>query len=168
MKMTRKRKSSKAFAVLAVLLAVLCAAVWLPRAFGLDGYYVKTGSMEPNIPKGSAVYIEPVGIEEIIPGTDVLLFSDKAGARSFTHRVMSIDYENNLIYTKGDANAVADDLPTSFEHCNGRVKFYIPYFGYVLQVLNSEIGIIAIVVFYIIWAAVETENYKSRKKAVKA
>ena len=163
MKMTKKRKSSKAFAALAVVLTLLCAAVWLPKAFGLEGYYVKTGSMEPNIPKGSVVFIEPLSLEEVIPGTDVLLFSDKAGERSFTHRVMSVDYENALIYTKGDANSVADDLPTSFEYCNGRVRFFVPYFGYVLQALNLKVGIIAVALLYVIWFAIEIENYKTRK-----
>ncbi len=167
MKMTKRRKSNKLFAVLAVLFALLSAVVWLPKAFGLDGYYVKTGSMEPNIKKGSMVYIEPVELEQIVEGVDVLLFSNEAQNKSFTHRVMRIDYEKALVYTKGDANTVTDELPTPFEHCRGRVKLHIPYWGYVVQAVNSVWGKAAVALLYIIWFAFEIENYKSKKKAVK-
>lgn len=167
MKMTKKRKSNKVFAVLAVLFALLSAAVWLPKALGLDAYYVKTGSMEPNVPKGSMVYIEPVKIEDIIVGADVLLFSNEAENKSFTHRVMRIDYKNELVYTKGDANDGFDPLPTPFEQCCGRVKLFVPYWGYLVQALDSIWGKAVTAVIYIVWLAAEIEGFKSRKKAVK-
>ncbi len=167
MKMMKTRKSNKVFAALAVLFTLLSAAVWLPKVFGLEAYYVKTGSMEPNVPEGSMVYIEPVKIEDIIVGVDVLLFSNEAENKSFTHRVMRIDYGNELVYTKGDANDVFDPLPTPFEQCCGRVKLFVPYWGYVVQALDSVLGKALTVFVYIVWLAVEIESCKSRKKAVK-
>lgn len=167
MKMTKKRKSSKTFAVLAAVMALLCAAVWLPEVFGIEAHYVKTGSMEPNIPQGSMVYTRAVELENIVPGVDVLLFSNDAQNKSFTHRVMYIDYKNELLYTKGDANNGPDPLPTPFEQCRGRVSFYVPYWGYAVQAMNSAVGKIIIALIYIVWLAVEIEGCKSRKKAVK-
>ena len=167
MKMTKKRKSSKAFAVLTAVMALLCAAVWLPKAFGFEAHYVKTGSMEPNIPEGSMVYTRAVDFENIVPGVDVLLFSNDAQNKSFTHRVMYIDYKNELLYTKGDANNGPDPLPTPFEQCRGRVSFYVPFWGYAVQAMNSAVGKIVIALIYIVWLAVEIEGCKSRKKAVK-
>lgn len=167
MKMTKRRKSNKFFAVLSFLLVLLCVAVWFPRFIGLEGYYVKTGSMEPNIPKGSMVYIEKIEIGDIQSGVDVLLFSNEAENKSFTHRVMSVDIENKLIYTKGDASKVADPLPTPFSNCRGKVLFIIPYWGYIVQALNSAWGKVGIVLLYIVWLAFEIEKHKSEKKAVK-
>lgn len=167
MKMTKKRKSSKVFTVLALVMALLCVAVWLPRFFGLEAHYVKTGSMEPNIPEGSMVYTEAIKFEDIVPGADVLLFSNDAENKSFTHRVMYIDYKNELLYTKGDANNGPDPLPTPFEQCRGKVSLYIPYWGYVVQAMNSAVGKVVISLIYIVWLAVEIEGCKSRKKAVK-
>lgn len=167
MKMTKKRKSSKFFVVIAAAMVMLCMAVWLPGLFGLEAHYVKTGSMEPNIPEGSMVYTEAVEFENIVPGVDVLLFSNDAQNKSFTHRVMYIDYKNELLYTKGDANNGPDPLPTPFEQCRGKVSLYIPYWGYVVQAMNSVAGKMVIALIYIVWLAVEIEGFKSRKKAVK-
>ena len=165
--MTKSRKSNKLFAVVAVLFALLGLAVWLPGFFGLESYYVKTGSMEPNIPRGSMVYIEEITMEQINPGVDVLLFSNEADNKSFTHRAMYVDRENGLIITKGDANSVMDDMPTPFSNCRGRVVFFVPLWGYVAQAINSFWGKAVIVLIYVIWLAVEIETFKSKKKAVK-
>lgn len=168
MKMTKKRKSSKLFAAFAVLLCLVCAGVWLPYAFGLESYYVESGSMAPAIPEGSMAYIKPVSIEEITVGKDILLFSNEAGTKAFMHRVIKVDYKNENIYTKGDANKIADMLPTPFSMCRGRVAFSVPFWGRVAQAVNTAWGKAAIILFYIIWIVVEIEIFKSEKKAVKA
>ena len=168
MKMKKKRKSNKIFAAFSAVLVLLCVAVWFPEVLGVESYYVKTGSMEPNIPKGSMVYIEKIEINDIQPGIDILLFSNEAENKSFTHRVMSVDYENEMVVTKGDASKVSDPLPTPFANCKGRVLFFFPYWGYVVQALNTVWGKVAIALLYIVWLAVEIEKYKSEKKAVKA
>lgn len=167
MKMTRKRKSNKLSALAAVLLAVLCVAVWLPQLLGFESYYVQTASMAPSVLKGSLVYVEPVTIEEISPGIDILLFSNEAQTRAFMHRAIGVDLETQLVYTKGDANKTADLLPTSFSLCRGRVRLSVPYWGYIAQVLNSVWGKAAIALFYVVWLAVEIERIRTQKKAVK-
>lgn len=163
-----KRKSNKFFVVLAVALSVLVLAVWIPTLMGLKSFYVQTDSMAPAIPKGSMAYIEPVAsIDDIVFGADVLLFSNQAQTKSFMHRAMSVDYETQKIYTKGDANEQIDLLPTSFSMCRGRVAFSVPYWGYAAQAFNSVWGKAAIVLAYAVCLAVAIENIKSKKKAVK-
>ena len=167
MKMTRKRKISNFFAVLAVILCFICVGVWLPLVFGFESYYVESGSMAPEIPQGSMAYIKPIEIEEINAGFDVLLFSNDAGTKAFMHRAVKVDYETEDIYTKGDANQVADILPTSFSKCRGKVIFSVPYWGYVAKAVNSVFGKAVIALLVIIWLVTELEIYKSQKKVVK-
>ncbi len=168
MKKKTKRKSNKFFIVLAVLLSMLTLAIWLPGIMGLKSYYVQTDSMAPAVPKGSMAYIEPVeSIDDIVLGSDILLFSNEAKTKSFMHRAMSVDEKTQNIYTKGDANQKIDLLPTSFSLCTGRMVFSVPYFGYVAQALNSAWGKAAIVLLYVVCLAVAFESIKSKKKAVK-
>ncbi len=167
--MTRKKISNKLLTAAAVLLAILSLAAWLPKAMGLESYYVQTGSMAPAIPKGSMAYIEPIDeIGDIQAGVDVLLFSNEAQTKAFMHRAMYVDEETQAVYTKGDANTTADLLPTSFSMCRGRVLFSVPYWGYVALALNSVWGKAAIALVYIIWLAVEIEALRARKKVVKS
>ena len=46
-------------ALVAALL--LAAAVWLPGAFHMKAYVVKSSSMEPTIKAGSVIYVKPYG-----------------------------------------------------------------------------------------------------------
>ncbi len=164
-----KAKSNKLFAVLAAVFALLATAVWLPGLFGLESYYVESGSMAPAIPEGSMAYIKPLeSIEEIAQGVDVLLFSNEARTKAFMHRAMNVDVAEQLVYTKGDANTQQDLLPTSFELCRGRVVLSVPYWGYVAKAMNSVWGKAVTVLIYVVFSAIQMENIKSKKKAVKA
>ncbi len=164
----KRRKTNKLLGIVSVtLLAVLALVTWLPKAFGLESYYVETGSMAPAIPQGSMAYIEPVAIDEIAEGIDVLLFSNQAQTKAFMHRVLAVDEETQLIYTKGDANKTADLMPTSFSLCCGRVRLSVPYWGYIAAAINSVWGKAVIVLFYVVWLAAEIEHIHSKKKAVK-
>ena len=82
-----------------VLFAVLLIGV---RLFGVQVYSVISGSMEPEYPVGSLIYVKDVKPSEVQVG-DVITFvlSNKTPA---THRVIAIDKENQLFYTRGDAN----------------------------------------------------------------
>ena len=49
-----------------------------------------------------------------------------------THRIVSVDREEKLVTTKGDANQVCDASPVSWENIEGKVRFHIPGIGYLL------------------------------------
>ena len=79
--------------------------------------------MEPTIPVGSIVYVKPVDFSEISEG-DIISF--ESGASVVTHRVESIDKEQMLITTKGDANETVDFSPVAYTNVLGRTEKYFP------------------------------------------
>ena len=80
------RKICRAFAVL-ILMAVVavCIPMTVPRLMGYDVYVVISGSMEPGIPVGSALYVETAEPEDVGAG-DVIAFYDNGAV--ITHRVV--------------------------------------------------------------------------------
>jgi len=102
-------------------------------ATGTDVYAVATPSMADEIPEGSIVFVreaETYGIGDVI---NAVLPS----GGTFTHRIIDIDSERQLVYTKGDSNPSADPLPTSVQNINGKVVFSVPYLGMLSLNFNS-------------------------------
>lgn len=119
-----------------VLIAVLLAGV---RLFGLRPFCVLSGSMEPTYHVGSLIYVKDVPAEQIKVG-DPITFVLNEDLFIATHRVIDIDAENELFYTKGDANDAPDGKPVYFKNLLGRPVFSIPYLGYVSNYLSSPPG----------------------------
>ncbi len=116
--------ASTVFVILVVLLAALLVGA---RVFHLTPFCVMSGSMEPEYPVGSLIYIkevDPSTVEE----RQVITYRLPNGTPS-THRVIRIDTENRLFYTKGDANNTEDN-PVSFSALMGTPVFKIPFVGY--------------------------------------
>lgn len=163
------RNATKKIRVLISTVAVCFLAfaimfLYIPRFLGYQSYYIKTGSMEPKIPKGSFVLEKMIEFENIKPG-DVLTFCNNEGTEYFTHRVIDIDKENQMLFTKGDANEEADPLPTSYYFAKGKVEFSIPMLGYLAQFVKSLVGKIIIAAAYIAWIAVEIEVFVMKRRA---
>ncbi len=98
--------------------------------------------MEPTLPLGSAVVIQPVAPEAIAVG-DVV--SVKAGAETaiFTHRVvrlLALEGEP-YIETKGDNNPAPDGATVPASTVIGRVAWSIPLMGYVIALLSVPSGV---------------------------
>lgn len=154
---------NKLFAVLSVIIFLLAALIWAPRMFGLNSYYVSSDSMEPAIYKGSLAYVETVELKDVMVGEDVLVFEDEVHSKTFMHRVIAVNEKAQLIYTKGDNNNTADPLPTEFSSCIGRVKFIVPLLGYVAWALDTLVGKVLVVIFYIVCVAVLIESGRASK-----
>ncbi len=151
-------------AVGACILAFLLMIVFIPKLLGYDTFYVQTESMTPVISKGSLVFVKEVEFDEIKPG-DIMTFHSDEGDEFFTHRVIEIDKNNQMLTTKGDANKENDPLPTSFYFAVGRVDFSIPLVGYFAEFLNTLIGKIVIGAVYLAWIAVEIEVFIMKRKS---
>lgn len=109
---------------------LLAAAVWLPEAFHMRAYVVKSSSMEPAIKAGSVIYVrEYREDEEVCPG-DIVSF--RAGEVMVTHRIVSVNQEEGTAVTKGDANQVCDSAPLLLGEIQGKVQFQLPFLGYLL------------------------------------
>nr|WP_297864098.1 signal peptidase I [uncultured Acetatifactor sp.] len=121
------------------LLAVVavCIPMTVPGLLGYDAYTVISGSMEPAIPTGSAIYVETVPPEQVAVG-DVIAFYSRGAV--ITHRVAENLVVTGEFITKGDANAENDVTPAAYESLMGRVAFSIPFLGNVMAVCSGTAG----------------------------
>lgn len=94
--------------ILFVLIPVLAAAVLLvPRIAGYEEYIISSGSMEPDYPVGSLIFVEDKEPHQIGAG-EVMTFRSSGGESVVTHRVVRNDTAKGEIITKGDANKEND------------------------------------------------------------
>ena len=108
------------------------------RLFGIQVFSVISGSMEPEYPVGSLIYVKDVD-PSTIKVKDVITYILPNDMPS-THRVIAIDEENQLFYTKGDANDVEDGAPVHFENLIGTPNFSIPLLGYIAYYIQHPPG----------------------------
>lgn len=126
---------STVLVVIVVIFAILLVGV---RLFGIQVYSVISGSMEPEYPVGSLIYVNKVDPSEI-KVNDVITYVLPNDMPS-THRVVRIDEENKLFYTKGDANETEDGAPVHFNNLVGKPVFKIPYLGYIAYYIQHPPG----------------------------
>lgn len=124
-----------ALILLSVLLAVV--PVTVPRLLGYQLYHVLSGSMEPEIPVGSLLYVSPAPAEEIREG-EIIAFSEAGSV--ITHRVVKNRLVEGEFVTKGDANAGEDLNAVPYQRLIGRVVCHIPVLGEMMSLLTSGIG----------------------------
>lgn len=127
--------------IIIMLTLIICTIpLTIPKLFGFQIYAVLTGSMEPEYPVGSVVYVEPAA-PDIIQIGDVITFRLPEEANVvMTHRVMNIDQENGFFVTKGDANPGEDEEPVEFERLIGKAVYDIPKLAAVSNLINTMTG----------------------------
>jgi signal peptidase I len=102
---------------------------------------VPTGSMEPAIPKGSAIVVSPGPVADVAVG-DVIVFAAPETDVMTVHRVNAIEQgeEGPIFTTKGDANLGADPWRLVIEDDEvHRVRNVVPGLGNLLLNLSSPI-----------------------------
>ena len=127
--------------VLLILVVVAAAPAAVPRAFGLQVYEVISGSMAPEIPTGSLVYVRKAKAEQI-QAEDVIAY-DGGGGALLTHRVVENRTLMGEFVTKGDANEKEDPNPVSYDQLRGQVVYSIPYLGWIAGLLSETTGKLA-------------------------
>jgi len=127
-----------------IIAAVTLGAFLLALQFDLlPGYelrIVQSGSMEPAVPVGSVVLIQPA---ERYAVDDIVTFGDdRNGSLPTTHRIVGDTLVGGeLAYiTKGDANEEADIEPVPQTDIRGKVRFSLPYLGFVLDFARQPLG----------------------------
>jgi signal peptidase len=141
--------------VVSILIIAAALLMLVPALLGLQRYVIVSGSMEPTIPTGSVVYDEAVPVPELKVG-DVITFlppKEFEFTDPVTHRIVDISpvtagskindeavpSGSVQIHTKGDANEDVDPwamVPDQPEMA--RVKFHIPWLGYVYMALSNR------------------------------
>lgn len=170
---------STVLVVVVVIFAVLLVGL---RFVGVQVYSVISGSMEPEYPVGSLIYVKEVDAYEVEVG-DVITFV-LSNDMPATHRVIDIDYETQHFYTRGDANYSIDeatgekiyteDPAVHFKNLIGKPVFMIPLLGYVAYYIQHPPGMyIALAVGAIILALaflpdIFSKSDKNKKKEAPA
>ena len=141
---TANRRSPFGWALTAIgvviILITLAVAVVLaaPGFMGWQQMTVLTGSMEPEIPVGSMVYIEGVDPLDLQEG-DIVTFAESNG-NVITHRVVQNRGIERDLVTKGDANAEEDMDKVPYDRVIGKVVLTLPAAGDVLGYISSDVG----------------------------
>ena len=126
-----------------VILSVL--PVTLPRFMGYEIYSVASGSMEPEIPVGSIVYVKAVENPLMIEEGEIVAFVK--GNSVIMHRVVFNHQVDEYLTTKGDANEQEDIGEVLYTDVVGRVVRHLPLLGQIFQVYTSSMGKILMVCF---------------------
>lgn len=130
---------------LAVVAALALAMVVVPHLAGWVPLTILSGSMEPTIPTGSQVVVEPVRGEA---ATAALALGDVVTVMPYpddptlvTHRVVARAVAGDgtvVLTTRGDANGAADPWPLTATQVRGVVRYHIPYAGYLATALDGD------------------------------
>lgn len=134
--------------IILIVLAALVLAFAGVRVAGLTPYAVLSGSMEPELPVGSLIYVRAVDPATLEAG-DTVTFRKGSGVIA-THQAYEVDVQNSLIRTQGIANknpdgSIAQDAePVSFTDVIGVPVACIPYLGYVNTFVTSVPGMVVV------------------------
>lgn len=164
-----KAKALSAVATV-LLLAVMAVALpfSLPKLFGYQIYNVLTQSMEPAMPVGSAIYVKRCDPQALRQGEIITYRLSEATGLVETHRVVENDTQAKQLITKGDANALPDVDPVSYERVVGKVVICIPVLGTVSEMLHSGPGVTACVAIFalaiILWTLADKTKKRERSK----
>ena len=137
--------SSLAFA----LVIALAVVSFVPRAFGYMPFAVLSGSMEPDLPVGSMVFVRQVEPTDITVGDNATFY--RSDGAVVTHQVYEVDPVAQTISTQGIANKNADGTimhdaeQTPFSRVIGVVSFCVPYLGFVNAYCTTMPGLLVVV-----------------------
>ncbi len=130
--------------ILLIVVVAACIPLTVPKAMGYQLYTVVSGSMEPEIPVGSLVYIRYVEPKEIVEGDVIAFYGSDADGSIITHRVVSNSTAMGEFITKGDANEENDMNPVTYNQYMGKMVRLIPKIGGIVQTITGGSGKIAV------------------------
>lgn len=132
-----------------VLVMALAVVSFVPRAFGYMPFAVLSGSMEPELPVGSMVFVRQVEPTDIAVGDNATFY--RSDGAVVTHQVYEVDPVAQMIGTQGIANKNADGSimhdteQTPFSRVIGTVSFCVPYLGFVNAYCTTMPGLLVVV-----------------------
>ncbi|MFN8194471.1 MAG: signal peptidase I [Nocardioidaceae bacterium] len=130
-----------AWAALLALLAVLAAAVVVPRLGGATPYAIETGSMTPALPPGTLVVVRPTATADIGVGSVVTYQLRSGRPEVVTHRVVATAVDGagrQSFRTQGDANDTPDEGWVRPVQIRGTLWYAVPGLGRVNTLLTGR------------------------------
>jgi signal peptidase len=136
--------------LIAFVVAMLVLARGIPLATGGHTFVVAGASMEPAIPMGAVVHVEPVEAASLRPG-DVVSIRVGPEQAVFTHRIVRVatlpawDGQATHLETKGDANERSDPSLVPATAVIGRMTLAVPFAGFGVALLGTMQGVALLV-----------------------
>ena len=138
----KKRQAAPAvcriFGTLIFLIVIIALLpVTVPRFMGYEIFNVISGSMEPEIPIGSAVYVkyeDPVTLKE----GDVIAFYSNDSV--VLHRIVENKEIDGVLKTKGDANSGEDFGEVEYADVIGKEVRHFPFLGEIMMIWADITG----------------------------
>lgn len=130
------------------VIAIFAVALVVLHFTGVEFFTVESASMTPKYPKDALVFVKDTQPENIKVG-DVVTYVMNENGVLVTHRVVSIDNNEETFTTKGDANESEDPKPVLWGNVVGKVIFGIPKIGAAFRLFSgkdAKIYIIAVIV----------------------
>lgn len=123
-----------------------------PDFFGYKSFIIVSGSMEPTIKKGDAIFVKEVPEEEIRIN-DIISFTitTNESQTNVTHRVIGITEENGKkkYITKGDNNNTQDKERITYQQIEGKYQFKMNQFGVITNILKNKITLIVLILIIV-------------------
>lgn len=129
-----------------VFVCALFALIIVVTACGAKGYSVASNSMSPSLNKGDVVFVKETDFADLEKG-DIVTVNFKTGGGTYTHRIVSIDYDKKEIKTAGDNTGTVDTESAADSQILGKVWFSIPLLGYLSLLLTNTTYAATIVIF---------------------
>lgn len=141
LKLWRSKLSTIATAAVALLAVALVGL----KIAGFRTFTVMSGSMEPELPVGSLIYVKPIDYKSLKAG-DVISYVANNEKTIVTHRIVGIERDakdpNTLRFkTQGDANSSADANLVHYKNVLGTPVIIIPHLGYLAHNIQQPPGI---------------------------
>lgn len=158
--------------ILLGLLAILMAAIVIPKLADGQPYTVLTSSMKPEYPPGTLIVVRKVDSSNLAIG-DVVTYQIRSNEPDvITHRIVGFTFDqqgNRLLTTQGDAVPVPDERPVQSEQVRGELWYSIPYLGYVNSWITGSTRLIivyAIAGVLVLYAATQfVSSFRERRAA---
>jgi len=125
---------------------------------GVRSFVVQTGSMEPQIPVGSLIYVQPSLNYKI---GEIITF--KRGDLTVTHRIVGMNGSGNqtVFETRGDANPAVDAQTVKLSAVYGLNQLLVPEVGKLINFLKTVPGFLVLIVLpTMIFIGFETRTIK--------
>ena len=146
------------------------------KLFGYQMLSVDSGSMEPNFPEDSLMFVKAVDPSEL-QADDVITFTVDEKGTLVTHRIVAVLKDERSFITKGDANNTNDPNTVPFGNVVGKAELCLPGIGAVFRTVTAEsnrvyvyivIGIlIGLTVMWIILDHIKKKKIKAIQKEAK-
>ena len=149
--MNKKRFSNILLACFTAMTILLAGFIGFLTFTHTKVFTVQSGSMSPAFNKGDAVFVRPADTAQLRAG-DIITVKTPDGSKYFTHRITRVEPEENLVYTKGDANKSDDPMPADMSLVAGKVWISVPYLGFLSAAVQNRMFLIALAILAILAA----------------